>query len=88
MTSTPDTTDRLDIIAIGNAIVDVMAPATDEFLAREELLKGGMQLIDAIGARALYGKMGSAREMSGGSAATCAATPHTPRSARPQGCPR
>ena len=69
MTPTPDNQDRLDIVAIGNAIVDVMAPATDEFLAREGLLKGGMQLIDADGARALYDKMGSAREISGGSAA-------------------
>ena len=75
MTSTPLNQEnladqnRLDIVAIGNAIVDVLAPTTDEFLAREGLAKGGMQLIDAEQARALYDRMGAAREISGGSAA-------------------
>lgn len=59
----------LDVVAIGNAIVDVLAPTDDTFLAAEGLLKGGMRLIDAAEANALYGKMGPAREISGGSAA-------------------
>ncbi len=61
--------DRLDIVAIGNAIVDVIAEADDAFLEREGLAKGGMQLIDAGQAEALYGRMGPGREISGGSAA-------------------
>ncbi len=38
---------RLDVLAIGNAIVDVIAGADDAFIEREGLSKGGMQLIDA-----------------------------------------
>ena len=61
-----DTT--LDIIAIGNALVDVLSPADDAFLAAEGLTKGAMQLIDADRATALYGHMGPGKEISGGSA--------------------
>ena len=60
--------EALQVIGIGNAIVDVIATAKDEFLASEGLPKGGMTLIDAARADALYDKMGPAREMSGGSA--------------------
>lgn len=59
----------LDVIAIGNAIVDVMAPATEEEVTRLGLAKGGMTLIDTERAHALYEAMGPAREISGGSAA-------------------
>jgi sugar/nucleoside kinase (ribokinase family) len=59
----------LDIIAIGNAIVDVLAPASDEFIAAEGLTRGAMQLIDATRATDLYARMASGTEMSGGSAA-------------------
>jgi sugar/nucleoside kinase (ribokinase family) len=58
----------LDVVGIGNAIVDVIARADDAFLAREGLKKGSMQLIDAPRAEALYAAMGPALEMSGGSA--------------------
>jgi len=58
----------LDVVGIGNAIVDVIARADDAFLAREGLAKGSMQLIDAARAEALYAAMGPAMEMSGGSA--------------------
>jgi sugar/nucleoside kinase (ribokinase family) len=64
-----DTQTRLDILAIGNAIVDVIAAADDAFLEREGLTKGGMQLIDAGRAEQLYSRMGPGREISGGSAA-------------------
>ena len=60
---------RYDVIAIGNAIVDVVAPASDALSAEFGMRKGGMTLIDADGARALYAGMGPARESSGGSAA-------------------
>ncbi|HEY6916259.1 MAG TPA: adenosine kinase [Allosphingosinicella sp.] len=67
------TTTRLDVLAIGNAIVDVIANSDDAFLAAEKLDKGSMRLIDADEAHRLYGKMGQAIEMSGGSAANTAA---------------
>ena len=59
----------LDVVAIGNAIVDVLAPSDDAFLAEHALAKGGMQLIDAATAETLYANMGAAKEISGGSAA-------------------
>lgn len=59
----------LDIVAIGNAIVDVLAKADDAFIASHALTKGGMQLIDAETAEALYANMGAGVEISGGSAA-------------------
>ncbi len=58
-----------DIVAIGNAIVDVLANADAAFLAREGLVKGQMQLIDEDRAKSLYQQMGEAQVTSGGSAA-------------------
>ncbi|MBV9840434.1 MAG: adenosine kinase [Sphingomonadaceae bacterium] len=63
----------LDVLAIGNAIVDVIARADDAFLAAEGMAKGGMQLIDAATAEGLYGRMGAGIEASGGSAANTVA---------------
>jgi sugar/nucleoside kinase (ribokinase family) len=57
-----------DVAAIGNAIVDVIAPAEDPFLAANALVKGSMMLIDEARAHELYGRMGQAIETSGGSA--------------------
>jgi sugar/nucleoside kinase (ribokinase family) len=59
----------LDIVAIGDAIVDVIATAEDSFLAAHGLTKGSMQLLTTEQADALYAAMGPAREISGGSAA-------------------
>ena len=59
----------LDVVAIGNAIVDVLTQADDEFLVRHGLSKGAMALIDEDQAAALSGDMGSGIEVSGGSAA-------------------
>jgi sugar/nucleoside kinase (ribokinase family) len=64
---------RLDVLCIGNAIVDIIAEATDQFLDAEGLTKGMMRLIDADEAVRLYDHMGSAREVSGGSAGNTAA---------------
>ena len=58
---------RYDIVAIGNAIVDVISQASEEFLDEEQLVKGSMALIDAARAQELYRDMGPAREISGGS---------------------
>ncbi len=63
------TAPRYDVIAIGNAIVDVMAPASDELVDELGMTKGGMTLVDAQQARDLYDAMGPAKEISGGSAA-------------------
>jgi len=60
---------RLDVLAIGDAVVDVIATAEDAFLVEEGLVKGSMQVLDADGATRLYAKMSQARETSGGSAA-------------------
>ena len=62
-------TSSLDIVAIGDAIVDVIATTDDSFLEQRGLPKSGMQLLDAEQADALYAAMGPAREISGGSAA-------------------
>ena len=59
----------IDVVGIGNAIVDVLSHTTDEFLVREDLVKGSMALIDAARAETLYDSMGPAIEVSGGSAA-------------------
>jgi sugar/nucleoside kinase (ribokinase family) len=59
----------LDIVAIGDAIVDVIATAEDSFLDAHGLTKGSMQLLSTEQADALYSAMGPAREISGGSAA-------------------
>ncbi|NUR12585.1 MAG: adenosine kinase [Bradyrhizobium sp.] len=67
----PDT--RLDVLCIGNAIVDVIANATDDFLTAEGLVKGSMRLIDAEEAERLYAHMGPAHQVSGGSAGNTAA---------------
>ena len=58
-----------DVIGICNAIVDVLSHADDDFLAANGIEKGAMTLIDAPRAEYLYGRMGPALEMSGGSAA-------------------
>ena len=65
MTSTA----RFDVVAIGNAIVDVIARADDALLDAEAMVKGSMRLIDAAEATRLYDAMGPGVEMSGGSAA-------------------
>jgi sugar/nucleoside kinase (ribokinase family) len=62
-----------DVVAIGNAIVDVLAHADESFLAAHGMDKGIMTLIDADRAEAIYQAMGPGVECSGGSAANTAA---------------
>jgi len=57
-----------DVAAIGNAIVDVIAPATDEFLVAQSMDKGAMMLVDEARSAALYAAMAPGLEASGGSA--------------------
>jgi sugar/nucleoside kinase (ribokinase family) len=66
----PQTTaPRYDVIAIGNAVVDVIASCDEELIEELELNRGGMTLIDEARADELYEAMPPAREISGGSAA-------------------
>lgn len=64
------TAPRYDVVAIGNAIVDILSQSDDAFLAQEGMTKGSMQLVfSPEEADALYAKMGPGQEISGGSAA-------------------
>ena len=58
----------LDVVGLGNALVDVLSYESDEFVESHGLVKGSMELIDAEQASRLYASMGPATEMSGGSA--------------------
>ncbi len=60
---------RYHVVGIGNALVDVIAHATDEFITTHDLVKGSMTLIETERAVELYAALGTAVEMSGGSAA-------------------
>lgn len=60
---------RYDVVAIGNAIVDIIGRCDDAFLAANGAPKGHMRLVDAETSAALYAKMGPSIEISGGSAA-------------------
>ncbi len=63
-----------DVVAIGNAIVDILAQAEDSFIDEIGVAKGSMQLIfSPEEADALYARMGPGREVSGGSAANTVA---------------
>ena len=64
---------EIDVLCIGNAIVDVIARVDDGFVARHGLVKGSMNLIDEARAEFLYDDMGQAIEVSGGSAGNTAA---------------
>jgi sugar/nucleoside kinase (ribokinase family) len=64
---------KFDVLTIGNAIVDVIAQVDENFVARENLVKGSMNLIDEARAEQLYSVMGPATEISGGSAGNTAA---------------
>jgi sugar/nucleoside kinase (ribokinase family) len=60
---------RLDVVAIGNALVDVLSHESHDFLAEHHLTPGAMELVDTARAETLYAAMGPAVEISGGSAA-------------------
>ena len=59
----------LDVVGIGNALVDVISHESDDFLVTHRLVKSSMTLIDTERAEELYAAMGPGIEMSGGSAA-------------------
>jgi sugar/nucleoside kinase (ribokinase family) len=63
----------IDVLTIGNAIVDVIAKVDDAFVQKNGLVKGSMNLIDEARDEALYASMGPAIEISVGSAGNTAA---------------
>lgn len=67
------TAPRLDVVAIGSALVDVIARANDDLLVRLELEKGSMTLVDLARASRIHEAMDEALTVSGGSAANTAA---------------
>ena len=69
----PDASRPLDVLCVGNAIVDVLAQTPDSFLDEHGMVKGSMQITDADRARSIYAAMPPAVEISGGSAANTAA---------------
>jgi sugar/nucleoside kinase (ribokinase family) len=60
---------RYDVVGVGNALVDVISHADDEFIVEHGLVKGSMTLVDTERAMEIYQALGGAVEMSGGSAA-------------------
>lgn len=66
------TAPTLDVLAIGNAIVDIIGHCDDTFLATHDCPKGHMRLVDQTTISALYDNMGPSIEISGGSAANTA----------------
>ena len=62
-----------DVLTIGNAIVDVLAHAEEDFLVQENLVKGSMRLIDEVEAGRLFDRMGTTQLISGGCAGNSAA---------------
>ena len=60
---------RFSVVGIGNAIVDVLAHASDQFISENSLIKGTMSLVDEAEAEKVYSKMRQCVECSGGSAA-------------------
>ena len=65
--------DELDVLCVGNAIVDIIARCEDTFLIENNITKAAMNLIDAERSELLYSRMGPAIEASGGSAGNTAA---------------
>lgn len=59
----------LDVVGIGNAIVDVISRCEDDFIVKHEIPRGTMTLIDTERATQLYDVMGPGFESSGGSVA-------------------
>jgi sugar/nucleoside kinase (ribokinase family) len=68
-TSTSASDTQVDVVGIGNALVDVISHSTDELVERLGVAKGSMTLIEGDEATAIYDQMGAAVEISGGSAA-------------------
>ena len=63
---------KLNVLTVGNAIVDIFARCDDAFLDRQGIGKSMMNLVDAERSAQLYGALDAPQEISGGSAANTA----------------
>jgi sugar/nucleoside kinase (ribokinase family) len=63
------TSSTYDVVAVGNAIIDILKPVSDQFLAEEGIAKGGMTLIDEARADHLTSRLADPVVAAGGSAA-------------------
>jgi adenosine kinase len=61
--------ETIDVLGLGNSLVDILTSADDEFLSRHEMAKGAMTLIGEDRAESLFGLLAHSTTMSGGSAA-------------------
>jgi sugar/nucleoside kinase (ribokinase family) len=59
----------IDVLGVGNALVDVLSPESDEMIERLGMTKGSMDLVDEARMAEIYAAMGPGTETSGGSAA-------------------
>jgi sugar/nucleoside kinase (ribokinase family) len=62
----------LDVVVVGNALVDVLSHASKDDVARTGLSVGTMTLVDLEDAARIYAQMGRGTEISGGSGANTA----------------
>lgn len=62
-------TASLDVLGLGNSLIDIIAHASDEYLVAQDMVKGAMMLIDEDRAEALYAAREAPIVASGGSAA-------------------
>jgi len=67
------TQSQYDVLAIGNALVDILCSTDDKLLAKHDIQKGSMTLISDDKAKNIYADMGQTRQVSGGSAANTVA---------------
>ena len=65
---------QFDVLGIGNAIFDILTHVEEDFLVKENLIKGSMRLIDSEEAVSLYNKIGSATRIPGGCAGNTVAS--------------
>src|SRR5579883_3421632 len=63
------TDEHIEVLGLGNSLVDLFAHIEEDFLVKESMQKGAMILIDEERAEQLYKRMGPATIVSGGSAA-------------------
>ena len=62
-------TGKVEVLGLGNSLVDILSFTDDAYLIAQDMLKGAMTLIDEDRAEALYAARVDPRVISGGSAA-------------------
>ena len=62
-------TKSFQVVGIGNAIIDILAYVSDEFLAKNQIKKGVMNLINSERSKELFRQISVTKKIAGGSAA-------------------